>query len=87
VNISNYRVKKIMWGLLALAESLLAFVLARAAILNMLRIVLTRKAVLAPNLWYFAGMFFGDLIKVLIPSLLIYHAIRIVRQLLNKALA
>jgi hypothetical protein len=87
VSISSYRVKKIMWGLLALAESLLAFVLAHAAILNMLRIVLTRKAVLTPNFWYFAGMFFGDLIKMLIPGLLIYHAIGIVRRLLNKALA
>jgi hypothetical protein len=65
----------------------LAFVLARPAILNMLRIVLTRRAVLAPNFWYFAGMFFGDLIHMLIPSLLIYHVFRIVRRLRNKAFA
>ncbi|MGA8273207.1 MAG: hypothetical protein WB919_16715 [Candidatus Sulfotelmatobacter sp.] len=72
--------KKIMWGLLALAECILAFLLARHAIFNILRIALTRWAVLAPNAWYFAGMLFGGLLHLLVPSLLIYHAVRIVRS-------
>lgn len=69
-----------MWGLLALAESILALVLARYALVNILRIALTRWAVLGPNFWYFAGMVFGDLIHLVIPSLLIWHSVRIVRS-------
>lgn len=81
------RMKKIIWGFLALAELLLAFLLARPAIFNMLLIAFTRRAILAPNLWYFAGMLFGDLIRGLIACLLIYHAVRIVRRVLTEHLA
>jgi hypothetical protein len=79
--------KKLMWGLLALAESLLAFVLARPAVLNALRIAFTRKAVLVPNLWYFAGMLFGDLARAMIACFLIYHAVRILRRLTTRVVA
>ncbi|MFZ0319147.1 MAG: hypothetical protein WAL56_08475 [Candidatus Sulfotelmatobacter sp.] len=61
--------KKLMWGLLVLAESLSAFVLARPAVFNALKIAFTRKAVLAPNFWYFAGMLFSDLARVAIAFL------------------
>jgi hypothetical protein len=79
--------KKLMWGLLALAESIFAFVLARPAVFNALRIAFTRKAVLVPNFWYFAGMLFGDLARVIIACFLIFHAVRIVRRLATQALA
>jgi hypothetical protein len=81
------RIKKIMWGLLALAESILALVLARYALFNILMIALTRWAVLGPDLAYFAGMAFGDLIHLVIPGLLIWHAVRIVRRLQSESLA
>ena len=74
------RTQKIMWGLLAVAESILALALARYALLNMLRIALTRRPVLVPNFWYFAGMVTGDIIHLVIPGLLIWHAVRIVRS-------
>jgi hypothetical protein len=79
--------RKIMWGLLALAESVLALVLARYALFNILMIALTRWAVLGPNFWYFAGMAFGDLIHLVIPGLLIWHTVRIVRRLQSDSLA
>lgn len=79
--------KKLMWGLLALTESVLAFVLARPAVLNALRIAFTRKTVLIPNLWYFSGMLFGDLARVMIACLLVFHALRIVRRLTTQPLA
>jgi hypothetical protein len=79
--------KKLMWGLLALAESILAFVLARPTVLNALRIAFTRKAVLVPNFWYFAGMLFGDLARAMIACFLVFHAVRIVRKLTTRALA
>jgi hypothetical protein len=80
-------VKKLMWGLLALAESLLAFMLARPAVLNVLRIAFTRQVVLVPNSWYFVGMLFGDLVRLLISWFLAYHAFRTVRKLIMRQLA
>jgi hypothetical protein len=79
--------KKLMWGLLALAESLLGFMLARPAVFSALRIAFTRKAVLVPNLWYFAGMLFGDLVRVVIACFLIWHAARIMRRLITRTVA
>jgi len=58
--------------------------LVRPAFFNALRIAFTRKAVLVPNWAYFAGMFFGDLVRVMIACLLIYHAVRIVRRLITR---
>ncbi|HTA23229.1 MAG TPA: hypothetical protein VK763_06820 [Terriglobales bacterium] len=80
-------VKKLMWGLLALAESLLAFMLARPAVVNVLRIAFTRQVVLVQHSGYFAGMLFGDLVRLLISWFLAHHAFRIVRKLIIKRLA
>jgi hypothetical protein len=77
--------KKLMWGLLALAELLIAFMLVRPAVFNALKIAFTRKAVLEPNWAYFAGMLVGDLIRVMIACLLVYHAFRIVRNSIIKS--
>jgi F0F1-type ATP synthase assembly protein I len=76
-----------MWVLLALAEPLLAYLLAQPAVLNAIRVAYTRKAVFDPNRAYFLGMLFGDLIKVTIALFLIWHAIRIMRRLIAKPLA
>jgi hypothetical protein len=74
-------------GSLALIEALIALILARPAVLNALKIVFTRKAIFLPNWAYFAGMLFGDLVKVTIASLLIWHAVRITRKLISPPTA
>ena len=79
--------KKMMWGLLAIAEFFLAFVLAHPAILNMLMISRTRKTVLEQDSAYFAGMLFGDVIRGLPACLLVCHAILIGRKLFFKGKA
>jgi len=76
----RWPIKKILWRLLALAELILALVLGRHALFNILMIAITRWAVLGPDLAYFAGMAFGDLINLAIPGLLIWHAVLIVRS-------
>lgn len=71
--------KKTLWVLLVLAESITASILGWPACRNALMIAMTRREVLGPNAYYFAGMLFGDAIKLAIPLLLIGHAVWIVR--------
>ncbi len=69
-----------MWAVFAFAESLLAFVLAAPAILNAIKVANTRIEVLDPNWAYFAGMLFGDAIRLAPAALLTWHAIWIARR-------
>jgi hypothetical protein len=79
--------KTLLWGTLALVESVLAFIVARPGVLNVLRIAFTRKEVLVPDWAYFAGMLFGDFLSLALAALLIWHAIRITRKLIAKPVA
>jgi hypothetical protein len=75
------RSRKFLWGALALIEAAIAIPLAYPAALNALILARTRGAVLVPNRWYFFGMLFGDLIRIVPASLLIWHAVIIARKL------
>ena len=70
----------LVWLLLAFAETGLAYYLGRAPIYNSIKIANTRRAVLEPNAAYFAGMFFGDVIRLIPVIILIGHTVWIFRK-------
>jgi hypothetical protein len=76
--------KTFLWAMLALVESVFAFIVATPGVLNALRIGFTRKQVLVPNWAYFAGMLFGDFLRLAVAALFIWYAIRMTRTLIAK---
>ena len=72
--------KKAMWTLLILVEVGTAFVLARPAVLNAIKVANTRREVLDPNWAYFAAMLLGDALKLVIPVLLLWNTVWIIRK-------
>jgi hypothetical protein len=77
--------KKTLWFSLALAEGVIACLLSRYPVTNALRIGFTRIEVLQANAAYFAGMLFGDLIRLIPAALLIWHMVWIFRRRLFQA--
>jgi hypothetical protein len=72
-----------VWTLLMLVEIAIASILGWRPLLSALTIANTRTEVFGPNAWYFAGMLFGDFLKLAIPIFLIVHAVWIVRRRLT----
>lgn len=70
--------------LLALAETLIAFALARAPVIIALKIAATAllrsKDVFQPNAAYFMGMLFGCLIRIAPAAALVSHAVWVARK-------
>jgi hypothetical protein len=72
--------KKTLWFSVALAEAVIACLLSRYPVTNVLRIGFTRTEVVQPNAGYFAGMLFGDFIRLIPVALLIWHMVWIFRR-------
>lgn len=75
--------KRTLWLLLALAETVVAFILARPMVIIALKIAITglfRKDVFQPNAAYFMGMLFGCVIRIAPAAILAYHAVWITRK-------
>jgi hypothetical protein len=77
--------KKTLWFSVALAEAVIARLLSLYPVTNAPRIGFTRIEVLRPNAAYFAGMLFGDLIRLMPVALLIWHMVWIFRTRLFQA--
>jgi hypothetical protein len=54
--------KKFLWDVLALAETVVAVALAYRAVLNAL--IIARSVVFVPNRAYFLGMLCGDFLRI-----------------------
>jgi hypothetical protein len=75
--------KRTLWSLLALAETVVAFVLAQPAVIIALKIAITasfRRDVFESNAAYFMGMLLGCVIRIGPPAILAWHAVSIVRR-------
>jgi hypothetical protein len=72
--------KRMLWLLLALVEIVVAFILARPAVYNALKICFTRKEVFEPNAAYFMGMLAGDFIRIIPALILVTHMVWIARM-------
>jgi len=79
--------QKATWSFLALAEVVLSIFVAQPAILNAIKIANTRKEVLDLNWGYWAGMLFGDAVRVILALLLTWHAIRITGRLFRTRMS
>jgi hypothetical protein len=84
--VSMAGMKKTLWFSVALAEVAIACLLSRYPVTNALKIGFTRIQVLQSNSAYFAGMLFGDLIRLIPVALLIWHTVWICRRRLFQAI-